>query len=501
MKKIKKLLMKEESEQNKIYKNANPTNILNFVGSNQSTVIANSPIIKSRKFKRRFSLFSNSKKNIKYTTSTKLIHLNPVLEKYEKNEDSSFESNNKISSKNIMRKSFKNSKSSYVNNPYFNNKYNLMNRPIYKSTNKVYNYNRNDYLMNSSTIIDDNAEQFSLHDENLYSNKELSRSFKLNVNNEFTLNQIHEIDEEKEMKKNKYKIFQKNAKEIKTKFYFLISIFYYSIYLLCMKIIAKLPLPEIPCLGVSSFIICFNNLVLSALFIKLNDLDLYNYLDFDKFSNYFIKIILNYIKILLILKILQHLNLLSYIIIINLNSLIISYIFIKENNKLYYYTDFCYYIIFFLIYISEFFANNKMSMVCIFILMILNTFSYFTNINILKYFHSYLIAFGSSLIGIAISPLIMIINNDSLNISFSQYLLYMIISFVYFLKNYFCYKYNQYSIGHGYPILYNIIIAFLYLIYSLFILKEEIYFKSLLFLLLSAISNVYGKIRIESVNY
>lgn len=98
--------MKEESEQNKIYKNANPTNILNFVGSNQSAVIANSPIIKSRKFKRRFSLFSNSKKNIKYTTSTKLIHLNPVLEKYEKNEDSSFESNNKISSKNIMRKSF-----------------------------------------------------------------------------------------------------------------------------------------------------------------------------------------------------------------------------------------------------------------------------------------------------------------------------------------------------------------------------------------------------------
>ena len=131
MKKIKKLLMKEESEQNKIYKNANPTNILNFVGSNQSTVIANSPIIKSRKFKRRFSLFSNSKKNIKYTSSTKLIYLNPVLEKYEKNEDSSFESNNKISSKNIMRKSFKNSKSLYVNNPYFNNKYNLMNRPIY----------------------------------------------------------------------------------------------------------------------------------------------------------------------------------------------------------------------------------------------------------------------------------------------------------------------------------------------------------------------------------
>ena len=77
----------------------------------------------------------------------------------------------------------------------------------------------------------------------------------------------------------------------------------------------------------------------------------------------------------------------------------------------------------------------------------------------------------------------------------------MIISFVYFLKFYFSYKYNQYSMDHGYPILYNSIIVFLYLIYSLFILKENIHLNSYLYLILSSIINIYGKLRIESVNY
>ena len=110
-----------------------------------------------------------------------------------------------------------------------------------------------------------NIELFNpLDDDNRYTYNELSRSFKTNFNpekNELFVSLFNEFDEGKDTNKNKikYKNVKKNIKEIKTKFYFIISILYYSLYLLCIKIISKLPIPEIPSLGVSSFMICFNN--------------------------------------------------------------------------------------------------------------------------------------------------------------------------------------------------------------------------------------------------
>ena len=61
--------------------------------------------------------------------------------------------------------------------------------------------------------------------------------------------------------------------------------------MLCIKIISKLPIPEIPSLGVSSFMICFNNLILSYLYLKLNQFNIYEYIKFENFGNFVIKII------------------------------------------------------------------------------------------------------------------------------------------------------------------------------------------------------------------
>ena len=138
--------------------------------------------------------------------------------------------------------------------------------------------------------------------------------------------------------------------------------------MLCIKIISKLPIPEIPSLGVSSFMICFNNLILSYLYLKLNQFNIYEYIKFENFGNFVIKIIINYIKILLILKIFQYIKLLSFIIIINLKTLILSYIVIRKKNKPYNYKDLCYYYIFFVICISEIVVQNKLSIIFIFIL-------------------------------------------------------------------------------------------------------------------------------------
>ena len=349
--------------------------------------------------------------------------------------------------------------------------------------NNIYNENkkRNKFSLIADNIID------KPNNEDIYSYGHFSKSFKI----------TH--DERKNVKIiKKYKKAHKNDKEIKITFYFIISIIYYSLYLLCLKIISDFSMPEIPGLGVSSFIICFNNLLISAIFIKLDFINYREYLNINILKKYFLKLIFNYIKILLTIKSLQQLCLISFIIIINLSPLISSYIFIKENNKAFKPMDSFYYLIFIIICLSEFIVQNKTSIICAFALIIIITFTNFTNVNITKLYHSYLIVFWSSLIGIAISPLIISINNDSFNISLTQYLLFFIICFAYFLFYYFNSKYTQYSRKNEYYLFYNIIIIILYSTYSMILLKEDIHFQSYLYLILSAFINIYGYARIES---
>lgn len=46
-------------------------------------------------------------------------------------------------------------------------------------------------------------------------------------------------------------------------------------------------MPEIPALGVSSFIISFNTLFISLIFMKLDQVSFKEYLYFEKIGNYF----------------------------------------------------------------------------------------------------------------------------------------------------------------------------------------------------------------------
>jgi hypothetical protein len=87
--------------------------------------------------------------------------------------------------------------------------------------------------------------------------------------------------------------------------------------------------------------------------MKLDQIDLLELLYFQKYGNLFLKIILNYINIVLTIKSLQYLKLFSFILIINMNPLMKSYIFIKENNKLYKLLDFINYFIFIFIIIID----------------------------------------------------------------------------------------------------------------------------------------------------
>ena len=97
------------------------------------------------------------------------------------------------------------------------------------------------------------------------------------------------------IRKNEKKDNNKQLKhEIKVKkvFYFLTASIYFSLYLLCLKILFNLPISIIPPLGTSLFIISFNNVVLSILFIILDQIDYSEYLSFKRVLNNFPKVII-----------------------------------------------------------------------------------------------------------------------------------------------------------------------------------------------------------------
>ena len=80
--------------------------------------------------------------------------------------------------------------------------------------------------------------------------------------------------------------------------------------------------------------------------MKLDQVNLIEYLYFDKIGNYFIKIVINYIKILLTIRSLCHIKLFSFILILNMNPLLISFFSIRSNYNLYTFSDFIYYFLF-----------------------------------------------------------------------------------------------------------------------------------------------------------
>ena len=514
--------MKEEFKKFQIYKNETPSSIINYVGGqlqSSNTQAINQHLLNYPR--RRNSLYL--KKFDSKDSITKVTVLNTVVEKKKKYEESSSscensEENNIVKSHEYLLKDQK-----IVNLKYRFQNNNINKQIQYNSTNKLFNYKSNKkindkkYYGNTTWTTETNLVNNYTFYDNTYSYKEFSRSFKSSMddnNSDFLLNEVQDSDIETEEYNNNdnnnrfniipdnknYERFSKKKKEIKKGFYLLISLLYLSLYLLCLKISLKLSMPIIPSVGVSTFLINVNIMLMSLLFMKLDQIDLLELLYFQKYGNLFLKIILNYINIVLTIKSLQYIKLFSFILILNMSTLIKSYIFIKENNKLYKLLDFINYFIFFFIIIIEFIINDKISTLCVIALMLINTIISFTKITSVKNIHAYIIHFGTSLIGVAISPIIMCANKDNLNLSMSQYLLFTVICFAYFLYHYFEIKYSHYSIGQGYQIVSSCINVGLYIIYSNFLLKENNYLHSYILLGLSFLIRIYAKLRIEEIS-
>ena len=290
--------------------------------------------------------------------------------------------------------------------------------------------------------------------------------------------------------------FETNVKMI---FYYLISTIYLSLYFLSTKILFCIPMPYIPPVGTSLFIISFNNAILSVIFIIIDQIDYLKYLYFEKIGNNFLKMIFNFSVVLFTIISLENIKLLSFIILINMKPIIISFLNIRESDKPYSSMDILCYFLCGLICVTEFLTENKISIIFTFILIIIDTFDSFAKLNT-NTLHPYLTILGCSIIGISISPLIMAIRGDLLIICFSQYLLFLIISLTHFFYIYFLSKYIQYSFGTKFQIFSIIVIYILFIIYSFLLLREKNTWSSYIFFMFSLFINNYAILRNDSTN-
>ena len=213
----------------------------------------------------------------------------------------------------------------------------------------------------------------------------------------------------------------------------------------------------------------------------------------------FIKMLLNFLSILLLVKSLGKVNLIIFILILNMNPIIISFLNIRESNKTFNSKDIICYFLFILICFTEFFNNNKISMICTFLLIAINTFI-ITKLNKVNDFHPYITIFGTSLIGACLSPIIMVLNRDFLHISFTQYIFFVIISLTLFFRIYFNSKHGQYPFGKEFQIISSIFLFLLFIIYSSVLLRENNFNTSYIFIVFSFIVNVYAIFRNDSKN-
>ena len=350
-------------------------------------------------------------------------------------------------------------------------------------------------LREKSENIEEEKSYMETAKKNNYTN-----SFIKKFNNNFNLDDIHEKNI-KELSK-----FREKKNRIKMIFYSLTGLIYFSFYLLCIKILFSKSLPDIPPLGTSLFIICFNGIILSIFFINLDQINYIYYLNIEIIGDNLLNMIFNFLSILLIIKSLEKLNLITFILISNMNPIIISFLNIFQNYKRFLTKDAICYLLFLIISIFEFLTNNKISIICTFLLIAINTFFYTYKLKGIKNLHPYIIIFGISLIGISLSPIIMVLNKEILNISFgiisfTQYLIFTIISLALFFKLYFSSKCTHYYFGKDFQTINSIIWFFLFIIYSAIILKENSNNTEYIFVIISFLIGIYAIFRIDSKTF
>jgi hypothetical protein len=419
-----------------IYKGANPTSILDHEKKNQNEV------------KRTYTNIVNSYSKNKNKKHTKFTF-----------------SDYRISS---PKKSLKNVKK-YNNLDEFNYEDSLKLNHIISSPHPKYDYNVNhEHFQNNMSPM--------LH---------VKKSTESNI-------------QKSEKKDNNKKL--KHETKVKKIFYFLTASTYFSLYLLFLKILFNLPITIIPPLGTSLFIISFNNVVLSILFIILDQIDYSEYLSFKRVMNNFPKVIIKFISILFTIKGLERINLITFITLIYMKPIIISFLKLLESNKSHNSMDFLCYFLFCFICISEFLLKNTISIFFSYLLIAIDLLESLTKLKNIRSLHPYFINFGTSIIGFSISPIIMVLNKDKLIFSFSQYLLFLIISFTYFFSIYFLSKYRKYHFGQNFKIFSFSYIYFLFIIYSTLLLRENNDSLIYIFFMVSFFINIYAFFRNDSIN-
>ena len=300
------------------------------------------------------------------------------------------------------------------------------------------------------------------------------------------------------IKKNE-KVFNKTKiKNIKRYFLLNVSISYFSIFLLCIKLINTVKLPEIPSTSTILFIIYFNELVFSLVFMQLDQIDVTKNFNTDDLYHFVIEIILEFFKTLLVVISLQRLPILPFILILHLNPIIISFIILKQKMEYTTKIDRIFYIIIFCVIFYEIILFDELGVLYSTLLLIIISFDasrkYKTAIN----FHEYFLIFGSGIIGVSVSPLIMSVNSDDFSISTIQYLVIFILSFAHFFFLYFTQKYIKIKSENDGKLMINFILPIIWM-YSCFIFHDKYSFSTYFILLLSLCSHVYGRIKIETL--
>ena len=327
-------------------------------------------------------------------------------------------------------------------------------------------------------------------DEDLFSEK--TESF--NKNNESLIQKNIDLNNS-----NKHQINKIKTRKIKSDYLLTISILYYSIFLLLAKIITSIKLPEIPPTSIILFLIYFHEIIFSVVFMSIDHIDVTNNFDTKDLYHYLIHIFLEYIKLFLIIKGLRHLRLLSFILIIYLNPLLTSLIILKQKMEEIKRMDRIFIILAIFVIFYQFLFFDKLGAIYSTFLLIMisftNTRDYKTAIN----FHVYFLIFGTAIIGVAISSLIMGIQEGNLNISNSQYLCILVLCFAHFFHLYFTVKYIKRKSENVRRKIINAILPIV-LVFSYFIFGDKYNYSMYFTVCLSLSAHIYGKIKLEAMD-
>lgn len=338
------------------------------------------------------------------------------------------------------------------------------------------NFNNNEKILFNFDNNEDDKELFPISEDD----------------NEFEKKTINKL------KINKNQIFKSNERKQKSNYVLTMSVIYYSIFLLSAKIISIAKLPEIPSTSSILFVFYFNELILSLIFIKIDQIDIIKNISIKDLNYFIIEILLEYIKSFFTISSLKRIPLLPFIVILYLNPILTSHTIIKQrmgtNTKI----DKIFYLITALIIIYEFLTFNKLGTIYSTMVLLVVSFGSTRKFKNSAYFHAYYVIFGSGIIGVSFSPLIMSIDGYMFYISSYQFLSIFILCIGHFFYLYFLQKYARSKDNSDKRILFNTILP-ITLLYSIFIFNDRFNFSFYFIVILSFCSHVYGRMKLDTM--